>query len=58
MSKLNKSYSRRECLDIFGIPSEVEADALVEKVVPIFEKLGCNIMTECIERLNALPQDQ
>ena len=25
---LNAQYSRRECLDIVGIPSEVEADAL------------------------------
>ena len=46
---LNAQYSRRECLDIVGIPSEVEADALEEKVIAIFEKLGCNISTECIE---------
>ena len=31
------------------IPSEVEAGALEEKVVAIFEKLGCNIPTERIE---------
>ena len=29
--------------------SEVEADALEEKVVAIFEKLECNILTERIE---------
>ena len=46
---LNTQYSRRECLDIVGIPSEVEADALEEKLVAIFEMLGCNIPTECIE---------
>ena len=45
----NAQYSRRECLDIVGIPSEVEADFLEEKVVAIFEKLGCNIPTERIE---------
>ena len=39
----NAQYSRRECLDIIGIPSEVEPDVLEEKVVNIFEKLGCNI---------------
>ena len=33
---LNAQYSRRECLDIVGIPSEVEADALEEKVVANF----------------------
>ena len=46
---LNAQYSRWECLDIVGIPNEVEADALDEKVVNIFEKLGCNISTEHIE---------
>ena len=46
---LNAQYSRRECLDIVGIPSEVEADALEENVVAIFEKLGCNIPIEHIE---------
>ena len=46
---LNAQYSRRKCLDIVRIPSEVEADALEEKVVAIFEKLGCNILTERIE---------
>ena len=46
---LNAQYSRRVCLDVVGIPSEVEADPLEEKVVIIFEKLGCNIPTECIE---------
>ena len=46
---LNAQYSRWECLDIVGIPNEVEADALDEKVVNIFEKLECNISTEHIE---------
>ena len=32
---LNVQYSRRECLDIVGILSEVEADVLREKVVAI-----------------------
>ena len=40
---VNAQYSIRECLDIIGIPSEVEADVLEEEVVNIFEKLGCNI---------------
>ena len=45
---LNAQYFRRECLDI-GIPSEVEADTLEEKMVAIYEKLGCNILTKRIE---------
>ena len=42
-------YSRRECLDIIGIPSEAEADVPDKKVVSIFEKLGCNIPSNHVE---------
>ena len=42
-------HSRRGCLDIIGIPNEVEADVLEEKVVNIYEKLGCNIPSNRIE---------
>ena len=45
----NAQYSRRECIDIIGIPSEVKADNLEEKVVNIFEKLGCSIPPNRIE---------
>ena len=48
-SWLNTQYSRQECLEIVGIPSEVEGDALEEKVVATFVKLGCKISTERIE---------
>ena len=39
----NAQYSRRECIDIIGIASKVKAEYLKEKVVNIFEKLGCSI---------------
>ena len=39
----NPQSLRRECLDIIGIHSEVEADVLEEKAVNSLEKLGCNI---------------
>ena len=45
----NVQYSRQECLDIIGIPSEVDVDVLKEKVANIFEKLGCNIPSNRIE---------
>ena len=45
----NAQYSRQECIDIIGIPSEVKADDLEEKVVNIFEKLGCSIPPNRIE---------
>ena len=47
--RANAQYSRRECLDVVGIPSEVGADVLEEKVLNIFGKLGCDIPSERIE---------
>ena len=47
---LNAQYSWRECLDIVGIPSEVEADALKKKVTANFEKLGYNISLNFIKK--------
>ena len=38
--------SRRECLDIVGIPSEVKDKTLGESVVGILDKLGCSIDAE------------
>ena len=45
----NAQYTRRECLDVVGIPSEVGPDVLEEKVLNIFGKLGCDIPSERIE---------
>ena len=45
----NAQYSRRECLDIVGIPHEVSVEVLEEKVLKIFGKLGCDISPDCIE---------
>ena len=42
-------YSTRECIGIIGIPCEVKADDLEEKVVNIFEKLRCSIPPNQIE---------
>ena len=45
----NVQYSRRECLELVGIPSSIEHDQLEDKVVEIFNKVGCNIMKENVE---------
>ena len=45
----NAQYSRRECLELVGIPSSIEHDQLEDKVVEIFNKVGCNIMKEYFE---------
>ena len=42
----NAQYSRRECLELVGIPSSIEHDQLEDKIVKIFNKIGCNIMKE------------
>ena len=45
----NAQYSIRECLDIVGIPREVSGEVLEEKVLDIFDKIGCNISPDNIE---------
>ena len=41
--------SRRECLDIEGIPRKVSEEVLEEKVLNIFYKIGCSISPDHIE---------
>ena len=45
----NCQYSRGECLDIMGILHEVSGEVLMEKVLKIFGKLGCDISRDRIE---------
>ena len=48
----NAQYSRRECLDIVGIPREVSGEVLEEKVLNIFGKLDCDISPDRTEACN------
>ena len=41
--------SRRECLNIVGIPREVSGEVLKENVLNIFDKIGCSISPDHIE---------
>ena len=45
----NAQYSRRECLEVVGIPRSVGDNILEEKVIQVFEKVGCNIDSSNIE---------
>ena len=45
----NAQYSRRECLEIVSIPCSVNDNSLEEKVIQVFEKVGCNIDSGNIE---------
>ena len=51
----NAQYSRRECLELAGIPSTVGHDELEGKVVDILNKVGSNIdndKTEACHRIS------
>ena len=39
----NAQYSKRECLKVVGIRCSVVNNSLEEKVIQVFEKVGCNI---------------
>ena len=39
----NVQYSRRECLEVAGIPQQVDDKNLETKVLSIFHKIGCTI---------------
>ena len=39
----NAQYSRRECLEVVGIPRQVDDKNLETKVLSIFQKIGCII---------------
>ena len=45
----NAQYSRRECRETVGIPHSVDENSLEEKVIQVFEKVGCNIDSGNIE---------
>ena len=39
----NAQYSRRECLEVAGIPRQIDDKDLETKVLSIFQKIGCTI---------------
>ena len=39
----NGQYSRRECLEMAGIPQQIDDKNLEKKVLSIFQKIGCTI---------------
>ena len=45
----NAQYSRRECLELVGVPRSVSDGDLEEKFLKIFEKVSCPIEGNDIE---------
>ena len=55
--RANAQYSRRECLEIVGIPSNVSHQNLENKVIEVFSKVGCIITNENIEARHRINQN-
>ena len=52
----NAQFSRRECLEIVGIPCSVDDNSLEEKVIQSFGKSGCNIDSSNIEACHRITE--
>ena len=39
----NAQYSRKECLEVAGIPQQLDDKNLMKKVLSIFQRIGCTI---------------
>ena len=45
----NGQYSRRECMEIAGLPADMDHVNLEAKAVEIFSNIGCDIDSEYID---------
>ena len=52
----NAQYSRRECIEISGIPNSVGDNELEEKVLKVFNKLGVTVNEENVEACHRIKQ--
>ena len=48
----NARYSRRECLEVLGIPRDVSNEKLNSKVLEVFSNLGCEILSRNIDNVS------
>ena len=51
---VNAQYSRRECLEVSGIPCDVSKENLESKVLEVFSKVGREILSHDIEACHCL----
>ena len=54
----NAQCSRRESVEIVGIPSSVHRNQLEDSVCKIFDKLNCNIVKDNLENCQRLKGDR
>ena len=50
----NTQYSRRGCLEVAGIPCDVSNENLESKVLEVFSKVVCEILSRDIEKYHRL----
>ena len=50
----NAQYSKKECVEVVGIPHQVDDKHLEAKVLSIFQKVGCTIAPEFIDDCHCL----
>ena len=53
----NAQYSRRECIEVSGIPTSVTDNNLEGKVLEVFEKLGVPVKEENVEACHRIKQN-
>ena len=51
---VNAQYSRNECVEVVGIPCQVDDKHLKEKLLSIFQKVGCTIAAKFIDDCHQL----
>ena len=54
----NAQYSRRECIEVVGIPTTVDNNNLEEKVCEIFQKIGVNVSESDIEACHRIKNNK
>ena len=51
----NEQYSRRECLEILGIPAEVGHKDIEKKVLVVLDAIGAPVNTDLVEDCHRIP---
>ena len=51
----NEQYSRRECLEISGIPAEVGDKDIEKKVLEVLDAIGAPVNTDLVEDCHRIP---
>jgi len=53
-----EQYSRRECIEISGIPSVIEDDTLESKTCLLFQEMGCDVSPENLESVHRIKHNR